>query len=237
MEQENGHCDGAAIRDQWIPVFPLPNVVLMPRHILPLHIFEPRYRAMTHDALAGSRLISIALLRNGYEPKYHTLEAPIHEIVCVGEITRNERLPDGRYNILLQGLKRARIVAENSELTYRRAKMEPLEPRPLPCEVELELRRSIVDLLGNQTLAELAKQGNWTSLLEHRHASFSDLVDALAASVLICPDEKQCFLELVCAAKRARYLCATLQSMQCRTTAPPPHDHRPRKWPPGTFDN
>lgn len=192
---------------------------------------------MTHDALAGARLVSIALLRKGYEAMYHTLEAPIHETVCVGQILREERLPDGRYNILLQGLCRARIVAENSELTYRRAKVERLVPKSLPCEVELELRRSIVDLLGDQTLIELAKQGNWTNLLEHRHASFSDLVDALAASVLICPDEKQCFLELVCAAKRARYLCAALRTLQCRPPACPPHDHRPRSWPPGTFDN
>src|SRR6478672_7469926 len=88
-----------------IPLFPLPNVVLFPRAILPLHIFEERYKAMTADALRGRREIAMALLRPGWERDYHHKPA-IEPVVCVGRILSHERLPDGKYNFLLQGLAR-----------------------------------------------------------------------------------------------------------------------------------
>src|SRR5256714_7050907 len=91
-----------------VPLFPLPNVVLFPRAILPLHIFEERYKAMTADVLRGDRLIAIALLHPGWEKDYYS--APkVDPVVCVGEILSHERLPDGKYNFLLQGQTRARI--------------------------------------------------------------------------------------------------------------------------------
>src|SRR5690242_6561563 len=94
-----------------VPLFPLPNVVLLPRAILPLHIFEDRYKQMTADALAGNRQIAMALLKPGWERDYY--QAPqIEPEVCVGTILSHEKLPDGKYNFLLQGQVRARIVKE-----------------------------------------------------------------------------------------------------------------------------
>src|SRR5256885_4780298 len=83
-------------------LFPLPNVVLFPRAILPLHIFEERYKTMTEDVLAGDRRIAMALLKPGWERNYYG-RAEIEQIVCVGSILSHERLPDGKYNFLLQG--------------------------------------------------------------------------------------------------------------------------------------
>lgn len=222
---------------EWIPIFPLSNVVLMPRLMLPLHVFEPRYRVMTSDALEGSRNIAVAMLRTGYESLYHTLEAPIHETVCVGKICREERLQDGRFNFLLQGLSRARIVEEDRELTYRRAKLEPLVPKALPCEVEIALRKSLMEILSDNALAGLAGQFSWLNSAESCTSSFSDVVDLLAATVLICPEEKQTFLELVCPAKRAQYLCAALHSIRCDWEARSTGCGRPRGWPPKLSDN
>src|SRR3954464_4040637 len=85
-----------------VPLFPLPNVVLFPRAILPLHIFEERYKLMTADALAGDRQIAMALLQSGWEKNYYGRPA-IEPIVCVGTILNHERLADGKYNFLLQG--------------------------------------------------------------------------------------------------------------------------------------
>src|SRR5689334_24875244 len=78
-----------------VPLFPLPNVVLFPRAILPLHIFEERYKAMTADALQGDRVIAMAMLKPGWEKNYYGTP-PIDPIVCVGSIWSHERLPDGK---------------------------------------------------------------------------------------------------------------------------------------------
>src|SRR6476661_9296831 len=78
-----------------VPLFPLPNVVLFPRAILPLHIFEERYKTMTADAVRGRRQVAMALLRPGWEKSYYG--APeIEPVVCVGAILSHERLPDGK---------------------------------------------------------------------------------------------------------------------------------------------
>src|SRR5688572_10166724 len=94
-----------------VPLFPLPSVVLFPRAVLPLHIFEDRYRAMTADALDGDGLIAMALLKPGWEKSYYGKPA-IEPVVCVGKIVSHEKLPDGKYNFLLEGQVRARVIRE-----------------------------------------------------------------------------------------------------------------------------
>ena len=108
-----------------LPLFPLPNVVLFPNVFLPLHIFEPRYREMVADALAGDRMIGMVLLRPGWERDYEG-RPPVYPIGCSGVITHCERLADGRYNIVLRGIERFRIVREDHARSYRRAVVEPL---------------------------------------------------------------------------------------------------------------
>jgi uncharacterized protein len=105
------------------PLFPLPDVVHFPHLLLPLHIFEPRYREMVADALAGDRLIAMALLKPGWT----TTEGspPIHDVVCLGRITGDQQTEDGRYYLVLQGLSRARILREEAdEQAYRVAQLE-----------------------------------------------------------------------------------------------------------------
>ena len=98
-----------------IPLFPLPNVVLFPNVFLPLHIFEQRYRAMVSDALAGDRIIGMVLLRPGWEQDYEG-RPPIYPVGCAGLITHAERLSDGRFNIVLQGLEKFRVLDEDDSL-------------------------------------------------------------------------------------------------------------------------
>jgi Lon protease-like protein len=119
---------GGMVLPAAVPLFPLPNVVLFPRAVLPLHIFEERYKRMTADVLeAGHRQIAMALLRGGWEKDYYSRPA-IEPVVCVGTILSHERLPDGRYSFLLRGHTRARVVREIAETTspYREAELEPL---------------------------------------------------------------------------------------------------------------
>lgn len=106
------------------PVFPLPNVVLLPHLSLPLHIFEERYRRMTADALEGDGLIALCLLKPGWETDYEG-RPDMHEMACLGRITASERLASGRYNIMLTGLARAAVVEEvSTDLQYRTARLE-----------------------------------------------------------------------------------------------------------------
>ena len=219
--------------NQLFPVFPLPNAVLFPRAILPLHVFEPRYRLMTHDALAGSRLIATALLRPGYEPRYHTLDVDIHPVVCVGRIIREERLPDGRYNFLLQGLMRARILQENRELPYRRASLRPMPPDGLSPERQGILQAQLQRVLTESPLAELATETKWVDLLKCPDLGLSDLVDLLGSVSLQTADEKQALLSESHIELRVKLLCQCLKALgadyfeQCRSR------HRsPRAWPP-----
>jgi Lon protease-like protein len=107
------------------PLFPLPNVVFFPHILLPLHVFEQRYRQMVEDAISGEGLIAMALLKPGSENVYHTKHAPIYNMVCVGRIGAHEQLPDGRYNVALQGLSRAAVLdEEDSDLPYRTARLD-----------------------------------------------------------------------------------------------------------------
>jgi Lon protease-like protein len=144
-----GHTPDAGLDLSEVALFPLPNVVLFPAAILPLHIFEERYKAMTADALAGSRLIAMALLRPGWEMNYYGRPA-IEPVVCVGRILSEERLPDGKYNFLLQGLLRARIIREHSSDPYRTALLHPLKETPV-MEIDLVSER--------QRLAEIFEGG------------------------------------------------------------------------------
>src|SRR5436190_10254621 len=92
-------------------LFPLPNLVLFPQVVQPLHIFEPRYRQLTAHALASDRYLALALLKPGWETAYEGNPA-IHAIVCLGRFVAAQLLEDGRYYLPLRGVSRARIVTE-----------------------------------------------------------------------------------------------------------------------------
>src|SRR5574339_310094 len=81
-------------------LFPLPNLVLFPHVVQPLHVFEPRYRQMTVDALAGDRLIALVLLKPGWEAEYEGRPG-IYPVACLGRLVADQKLPDGRYNLHL----------------------------------------------------------------------------------------------------------------------------------------
>src|SRR5437773_2070155 len=112
-------------------LFPLPNLVFFPNVMQPLHIFEPRYRQMTAEALEGDRLIALALTRPGWEKDYAASPA-IYSVATLGVIAADQRLDDGRYNILLRGLSRIQVLQEvPHDKLYRKAKAELLLEAPL----------------------------------------------------------------------------------------------------------
>jgi uncharacterized protein len=165
-----------------VPLFPLPNVVLFPRAVLPLHIFEERYKAMTARALRGDRRIAMALLRPGWEKCYYS-RPPIEPVVCVGTILTHEKLPDGKYNFLLQGTTRARIVQEVGEETYRLAHLRKLPDLNCDEDVLAAERERMAEAFGHGPFAQTPAGQQFGRLLSSPLPT-TDLADLIAFSFL-----------------------------------------------------
>ena len=189
-----------------IPLFPLPNVVLFPNVFLPLHIFEPRYRRMVGDALAGDRIIGMVLLRPGWEGDYEG-HPPVYPIGCAGLITHSEALPDGRYNIVLRGLEKFRILHEDVSRGYRMAHVESL------LEDVHDGDRAIIRAERRRLEALLVPQpeGRGTDPKVPPSMADEDLVNALAQYLELEPVEKQALLERDGLLARCRSLIELLE--------------------------
>jgi uncharacterized protein len=188
-----------------IPLFPLPNVVLFPQVFLPLHIFEPRYRDMVADALAGDRIIGMVLLRPGWERDYEG-RPPVYPIGCAGLITHAEKLQDGRYNIVLQGLEKFRIVGEEPGRTYRVAEVVTVAEPPAYDPGELRAaRRKLESLLVPQPSGRGVDPKIPSSMGDE------DLVNALAQYLELEPVERQALLERDDLLSRCRSLIELLE--------------------------
>jgi uncharacterized protein len=108
------------------PLFPLPDVVFFPRTLLPLHVYEPRYRALASDALEQDGTICTALLKPGWESDYYG-SPEVYPVGCVGKIVQHEKLADGRYNITLDGQTKVRIESSVRLTPYRLVRVTPVE--------------------------------------------------------------------------------------------------------------
>lgn len=138
-------------------LFPLDSVTLMPQQVVPVHIFEPRYRQMITSALDGSGQFAMAIFSGGsWKQNYHGRPA-IRPAVCIGHIVQHETLPEGRYNILVQGVCRARILYElpaSGEKLYREAMLEPIGETDIDQESLQPARDKLDDLLSHTSLRQ-----------------------------------------------------------------------------------
>lgn len=122
-----------------VPVFPLPNVWLFPSVVLPLHVFEPRYRQMVEDSLDGPGRLVLGTIVGGHEHEAAGAP-PIHSVAGLGEIGRHEKLPDGRFNLLLVGLTRVLVNEVPSDRLYRKVEWQSAPEVPVPAARAAELR-------------------------------------------------------------------------------------------------
>jgi Lon protease-like protein len=212
-------------------LFPLPNVVLFPHVVQPLHIFEPRYRQMTADALAGDRLIAMVLLRPGWEADYEARPA-LHSVACLGHIGAEQQLPDGRYNLLLRGLSRARIVAEvPTAKLYRSARVELLGDETPGADESRRLRRE----LGTVVMPWLPEQSEACKQIQQLldgEVPLGVVCDALGFVLPLPVENKQHLLEELEVSRRVRALLSLLSKSK-----PPSPDNEEREFPPGFSSN
>jgi len=180
-----------------IPIFPLPNVVLFPQVMLPLHIFEPRYRKMVRDTEAKSPpLIGMALLRGNWQEQYEG-NPEVFSVGCAGEMVRVAPLPDGRFNILLQGMRRYHIQEEIFTEGYRQARVE-WDP-PLKEDIDAGRRQELRQLLDRY----LKKNEHVQKFLSDPSVADDFFVNFFAFHLDFLPIEKQSLLEVQPLVERA----------------------------------
>lgn len=208
------------------PIFPLPNVVQFPQTMLPLHIFEKRYRAMLKDALLGEKMIAMGVLKPGWEEKYSG-NPDIYSTVCLGTIVQHETLADGRSNIILYGLRRARVKNIVSPRPYRMAEVELLEEdlTGLSEKDGVILNQTLLELYG-EFVVEYAGGSNFPTLSD-ANLPLGALIDAIGSVVGLPTDELVYMLEETRVAARGEFIQRKLHEKLRRGHAsrrdPAPH--------------
>lgn len=190
-----------------VRLFPLSGTILLPRAVLPLNIFEPRYLAMVRDAMAGDRLIGMVQPVTGLPEK----RPELYDVGSIGRITQFSETGDGRYLISLTGIARFRIVAELPVTTpYRQAEVdhaafaadwEPAAPLAAPARAALE--QALRDYLDRLDLS-----ADWDAV---KSADDESLVNTLSLVCPFQPAERQALLEAPALADRTETLTTLMQ--------------------------
>jgi Lon protease-like protein len=205
-----------AVLPEVLPIFPLTGILLLPRARLPLNIFEPRYLAMTRDALGGERLIGMVQPsepqddNRGPRGAGSAMNPPVYAIGCAGRITQFAESDDGRYVLTLTGVSRFRIVDELPLLSGYRRVVPDWRPfahdRGAPDAPEIDRARLIRGL--QSYFAQHQLSADWSAV---EKASAEHLVTSIAMACPFVPSEKQALLEAADLAERARLLTALVE--------------------------
>ena len=214
-------------------LFPLPNLVLFPQGMQPLRVFEPRYRQLTADALTADRLIALALLRPGWEADYDGKPA-IHAVACLGRVVADQRLDDGRYNILLRGLSRIRVLEEVAQgKLYRTARVELLADAAPPDELAARaLRKRLARAVAAWFPDKGAEYRQFRKLLRSE-LPLGPLGDIVAFALPLDLEVKQGLLEELDVRRRVLRLLEFLEGHAQKPATSKPDPAAPlRKFPP-----
>lgn len=212
-------------------LFPLPGFVMMPGVKKMFHLFEPRYRQLAADAVAGDGLITLVQLRDGWEGDYEG-QPPTEAIGCLCRIDHHTRLPDGRFLLLLRGVCRVRLEREQLTSTpYRVAQAQPLPDAAEPDVTGLR------DELVRAALRQLPEEGAARTQIRQLCEStlpVGSLCDVLSFYLPVEPSVKQELLNTLDVAARCRRLLSLL-TQPLKVEEPPAEAAEPRRRPPPDF--
>jgi len=175
-----------------IPLFPLPEAILLPQSVAPLHIFEPRYRQMVERALDGSGQIAMACFsgdewKQGYEPL-----PGLRPVTCLGQIVQHQRVSDG-FQIILHGICRARIstmVEPDGSTLYRSAHLKPLIDQGSD-SIQLDsVRAELESLLCDTDLSQMQSVGMVLKCMESQQFDTTTLLEIIAAALVRDTDRR-----------------------------------------------
>jgi Lon protease-like protein len=201
-----------------LPIFPLPGAVLLPHALVPLHIFEPRYRKMTRDCDQGLRVLALA---NIPDDRTAAQNPPrVLEVIGVGVLARVDRTPDGRFNIVLRGVQRARIEAElPTAEPYRLVRAAALLPTPSASGVTERMAGDLKRLVLALSAALRNQEAQALAQLATRATDAGDLADLVAGALLANPRERQAVLEAVDLEPRLQLATQAAAGALARTAA------------------
>jgi len=204
-----------------MPLFPLAGVVLLPHAVLPLHIFEPRYRQMVEHAIDGAGQLAVAVFEGErWKREYHG-SPPIRPVVCVGQVIQHEKLADGRYNLLVQGVCRGRIKKEippDGDRLYRQAMLEPVEADQTNEESLEESRHRLRQMLSQSPLTSLAASENICQCLDREEAPTSAVLELVGVSLISDDQVRYRLLEEGDPGARAEIIEREMQSLRSLLT-------------------
>jgi len=198
------------------PVFPLQDCALFPSTILPLHVFEPRYRTMVAEALDSHGLIAMAMFSDTVaRDEYLHERPPLRPAVCVGHIRQYEGLADGRYVMLLQGLCRARVSEEVTHEPYRLFRLAPFG-NDRADEREMTPHRSRIEkLLDDPAILRIEAVADLREQLKKTRTT-SAFVDMLISALCRNAEQRYAMLNEPNAIARAEWLVAYMQAVRRR---------------------
>lgn len=200
-----------------LPIFPLPDLTFFPHTMLPLHIFEARYRAMITDCLSRDRRLAVVGLLPGYEASYEGKPA-VHAVCGVGRIVQWERLASGRFNLLLRGEGRVRIDRElPTDTLYRMVAATPL--------AETGADRAAVAALSarvkarcRQILSALGRSSEDLQAMMEGLDQPAELCDQVASALIPTPPTRQGLLEELDVERRLERLVDALDALLSQIT-------------------
>lgn len=206
-----------------LPIFPLPNCVLFPEQQMPLHIFEPRYRQMVRDALDSAPYIVIARLISSADPG----AAEFERVATIGKITAHQRLSDGRYNIVVEGMVRAVISEIDSDKLYRRVHCTPIaEPQGDDAEAPIGERMALLSLVSQVMQIARARSPGLEFVLPE-HSTAARMAYKIADKLLVDSAARQAVLEADSAVARVRLTTAAVAEL---LTEIQPRDESSKRW-------
>src|SRR3954453_14793616 len=204
---------------QRLPLFPLPNVVLFPHALLPLHIFEERYRAMVRDILSGARFIAVSLI--AADAVEGEDKPSVQPIAGVGEVVMAHELPDGRFNLVVRGRARIHIDRElPSGRPYRLVAPPELPDFPITDETELVDADQTLRALIGQLADAIPEGGELLRQVVAAQDTPAELVDGVASALIVDPALRQQLLETRAVGERLERVAAEVVAMTARIGAP-----------------
>ena len=206
-----------------VPLFPLVGGILLPGAVMPLHIFESRYRQMVGDALAGDQRLAMAVLEDGHDEEY-LQSPPIGRTVCVGRIITHELLADGRYNLLLLGLFRAHVVrevvGEGEPKPYRLAEYVQVQEPPV-MEIDLANDRQRLLSLFSEPVFESIPVGRKLRELVRSSRGTAEVADVVGYHLVMDAGARRRLLEETDRRRRVSKVVSAVADVLPRLKSPP----------------
>ncbi len=209
-----------------VRMFPIPNLVMFPHVVQPLHVFEERYRELMQDAVATDRLIAMPVLKPGWEPDYAG-RPPVEPWACLGKVVLHNKLPDGCFNLLLMGVARLRIDEELDPLrSFRQAKAEIVADICPSADNDeaIDLRRRLVEAF-DASIAKGDAPASLSQLLDNE-MPLAQLSDMVSYALAMPAEAKLALLAEPCVVARTHQLLELLGASMPRCAArgdfPPP---------------